>query len=246
MVEAARAAAGRPLPAGARPPARPPLPRRRPPRPPHRTMYRTVVEVVRWDAEGGEAVVVSGWGERASWWRNLQAEPAVEVWMAGERFEPEQRFLELAERGEVLRSYGRDRPHAAHMLAQLLGLGWRRRRDRRGRRALADGRVQQRLDHVSGRGRYLTVAQARRVYDRIGRIQDTAGALRAPGDEGAARSRRLRACDRGLRTRLRHRRVRGAASSTGTCRPGAGTSASTSARTCTSSRAAGCALRRSC
>jgi len=64
------------------------------------TLYRTLVEVVRWDPVRGEAIVASGWGERASWYRNLLAAPAAEVWRAGERVVPEQRFLELDERVE--------------------------------------------------------------------------------------------------------------------------------------------------
>ena len=137
------------------------------------TLYRTVVEVVRWDPARREAVVASGWGERASWLRNLRAEPAAEVWIADERFVPEQRLLELDERVEVLRDYERRHPRAARIIAQLLGFGG-------GDDALAAAAerlpmvaFRERLDHVSGRGRYLTFAQARRFYDRLGRVQDT-------------------------------------------------------------------------
>lgn len=83
-------------------------------------LYRTVVEVVRWDVGRHEAIVASGWGERASWWRNLKAAPAGEIWLAGERFEPEQRFLDRDERVDVLRGYERKHPLAARLLGPLL------------------------------------------------------------------------------------------------------------------------------
>ena len=84
-------------------------------------LYRTVVEVVRWDPARREATAASGWGESASWWRNLQAAPAVEVWLAGDRFRPKQRFLDLDERIEVLRGYAHDHPRAARLIGRLLG-----------------------------------------------------------------------------------------------------------------------------
>ena len=134
--------------------------------------HRTVVEVVRWDAARGEAVVASGWGERASWWRNLQAAPAIMVWLAGERFAPEQRFLKLDERTEVLHRYRREHPRAAKLIGPLLGLGT-------GDDALAAAAeglpmVAFRRPFVRGstEARYLTSTQAGRIYDRIGRLQD--------------------------------------------------------------------------
>ena len=84
--------------------------------------YRTVLEVVQWDAVRQEAVVASGWGERANWWRNLRAAPAQEVWLGGRRFVPRQRFLDRAERMEVLRGYRRAHPLAARTLGPLLGI----------------------------------------------------------------------------------------------------------------------------
>lgn len=85
-------------------------------------LHRTVLEVVRWDPEAREAVVASGWGTDADWYRNLQAAPAVEVVIAAGRFVPRQRFLEPHERVEALRSYRRRHPLAARTLARLLGL----------------------------------------------------------------------------------------------------------------------------
>jgi len=90
-----------------------------------------MLEVVRWDPIRGEAVVASGRGERASWWRNLQAAPAREIYWSGERFVPEQRVLGLAERVDVLRGYRRAHPIAARLPGPFVGL-------RDNERAIAD------------------------------------------------------------------------------------------------------------
>jgi deazaflavin-dependent oxidoreductase (nitroreductase family) len=136
-------------------------------------LHRTVVEVIRWDGEREEATVASGRGERADWYRNLRAAPAVEIVIGGERFVPEQRFPALEERIAVLRAYQQKHPLAAKALGQLLGLA----ADEDG---LSDAAARlpmvafhPRPGSEAARGtRYLTVEQARRFYDRIGRIQD--------------------------------------------------------------------------
>jgi deazaflavin-dependent oxidoreductase (nitroreductase family) len=134
-------------------------------------LYRTVVEVVRWDAAQQEAVVATGWGEQSSWLRNLRAEPAVEIWLAGERFAATQRFLGPEERLEALRGYAREHPHATRLLGPLLGVG-----DEGSLAAAAErlpmvafGLRRRALEHQP---RYLTAAQARQTYDRVGRVQD--------------------------------------------------------------------------
>jgi hypothetical protein len=63
--------------------------------------------VVRWDGQRGEAVVMSGWGRKASWFRNVEAGGAVEVQLGRERFAPEVRVLEPEEAAAVLADYER-------------------------------------------------------------------------------------------------------------------------------------------
>jgi deazaflavin-dependent oxidoreductase (nitroreductase family) len=84
--------------------------------------YHTVVEVVKWDGERQEATVASGWGEHANWYRNLRANPAVNVTIAGQRFVPVQRFLPVQERIAVLQEYRRRHPLTARVLTRLLGI----------------------------------------------------------------------------------------------------------------------------
>jgi deazaflavin-dependent oxidoreductase (nitroreductase family) len=56
-------------------------------------IYRTALEVVRYDPATGESVVVSAWGEEADWYRNIEANPAMEIRIGRERYVPKQRFL---------------------------------------------------------------------------------------------------------------------------------------------------------
>jgi deazaflavin-dependent oxidoreductase (nitroreductase family) len=82
---------------------------------------RTVLEVIRYDPTVRESVVASGWGEKADWYRNLIANPALEVQTGRDRYAPIQRFLAKEEVRNELASYERRHPWAARVLAPLLG-----------------------------------------------------------------------------------------------------------------------------
>jgi deazaflavin-dependent oxidoreductase (nitroreductase family) len=60
-------------------------------------IYRTVLEVIGYDASNHESIVLSGWGERADWHRNFRVTPALAVRTAGGTYVPVQRFLEADE-----------------------------------------------------------------------------------------------------------------------------------------------------
>jgi deazaflavin-dependent oxidoreductase (nitroreductase family) len=83
-------------------------------------IYRTPLEVVRYDQVSGEAVVGSGWGANASWYRNIQATPALEIWLGGHRFRPAQRFLNAEEAVEVMLDYASRNPAAAQELGSWM------------------------------------------------------------------------------------------------------------------------------
>ena len=70
-------------------------------------LYRAVVEVVHFDRDRHEAIVMSGWGRRSNWFRNVEAGGAVEVELGRERFVPEARVLEPEEAAAVLADYER-------------------------------------------------------------------------------------------------------------------------------------------
>jgi deazaflavin-dependent oxidoreductase (nitroreductase family) len=67
-------------------------------------VYHTVLEVVRHDRATKESIVVSAYGTRADWYRNLQVQPAVRVRTGTLDYLPRQHFLTAEEgRAEAVR-----------------------------------------------------------------------------------------------------------------------------------------------
>jgi deazaflavin-dependent oxidoreductase (nitroreductase family) len=87
--------------------------------------YTTVLEVVSWRADLGEAVVVSGFGAQAQWYRNVLAGGAEQVTLGRARFQPDVRVLESAEAISVLADYERRNrliaPVVRAVLSRLVG-----------------------------------------------------------------------------------------------------------------------------
>ena len=84
-------------------------------------LRETVLEVVRYTPATKESIVLSGWGEKADWYRNIKVTPAIEVWTAGERYVPEQRFLAPEENHAVIADYERRHPLAFRIFAKAFG-----------------------------------------------------------------------------------------------------------------------------
>lgn len=84
-------------------------------------VYRTVLEVVRYEPSTREAIVASGWGERSDWFRNLGAHPALEVRTGRERYAPSQRFLTPEEVYAEIVGYERRHPWTVRVVPPLLG-----------------------------------------------------------------------------------------------------------------------------
>jgi hypothetical protein len=80
--------------------------------------------VIRYDQVTGESVVLSGWGEKADWYRNIQASPALEIRTGGRRYVPEQRFVALEENYAVICDYARRHPLAFWFLVKTFGFGY--------------------------------------------------------------------------------------------------------------------------
>lgn len=82
-----------------------------------------VLEAVRWDPRTPEVTVVSAWGARSDWFRNIQAAPALELRIGGQRWPaPEHRVLDAAEMRAALEGYARAHPRAWATLAPKMGL----------------------------------------------------------------------------------------------------------------------------
>lgn len=95
-------------------------------------VYRSVPEVVAWRPETDESVVISAFGKRSHWYRNIVAGGAEEVQIATFRFVPRVRVLDHDEALDVIRDYELKHRIAAPLLrralSRLLGFsyrGWR-------------------------------------------------------------------------------------------------------------------------
>jgi deazaflavin-dependent oxidoreductase (nitroreductase family) len=84
-------------------------------------LRETVLEVLFHDPATGESVVLSAWGEKADWYRNVEATPALEIRTGGQRYVPEQRFLAPEENHAVISDYGRRHPLAFRVFARVFG-----------------------------------------------------------------------------------------------------------------------------
>lgn len=79
-----------------------------------------MLEVVAWDPAAREAVVMSGFGPRAQWYRNVLAGEAVEVQIARERFAPSAHPLDAEEASRVMDAYERRNRVAARVIRVVL------------------------------------------------------------------------------------------------------------------------------
>jgi deazaflavin-dependent oxidoreductase (nitroreductase family) len=85
------------------------------------SLRETVLEVVLYNPATRESVVLSGWGEKANWYRNIEATPALEVRIGGQRYVPEQRFLAPEENHAVISDYRRRHPLAFQVFTRTFG-----------------------------------------------------------------------------------------------------------------------------
>jgi deazaflavin-dependent oxidoreductase (nitroreductase family) len=84
-------------------------------------MHRTVLEVVSYDPATRESAVVSAYGERADWYRNIQAHSPLVVQTGRDEYTPRFRLLDPDERLVALRAYQRRYPRAFGAVMRFLG-----------------------------------------------------------------------------------------------------------------------------
>ncbi|MEJ3653504.1 nitroreductase family deazaflavin-dependent oxidoreductase [Actinomycetes bacterium KLBMP 9759] len=89
--------------------------------------HRTVLEVIATEPGTGEVLVIAALGPSSDWYRNIQANPAVEVTVGRHRFVPAHRTLDEPEAAAVLAGYERRNRWLAPVLRPVLSrlLGWR-------------------------------------------------------------------------------------------------------------------------
>jgi deazaflavin-dependent oxidoreductase (nitroreductase family) len=82
---------------------------------------RSVLEVVHYDPVTRESAVLSAYGDRADWVRNLLAHPPLKVCTGGDCYAPQYRLLDTDERLVALRIYQRRYRRAFRAVMRFLG-----------------------------------------------------------------------------------------------------------------------------
>lgn len=80
---------------------------------------QTVIEVVKHDKENGVYYVVSGWGDKADWYQNIQKKPSVTIHVGRRTFQSQAYFVPLAKAIAVMEAYTREHPIAFKELSSL-------------------------------------------------------------------------------------------------------------------------------
>lgn len=83
-------------------------------------LRETVLEVLLFDPDNKESVVVSAYGTRADWYRNLLVLPALRVRTGRMDYVPEQRFLTEDEAREAANEFTRRHPWEAKLVPRVL------------------------------------------------------------------------------------------------------------------------------
>lgn len=80
-----------------------------------------MLEVVHYDPATHESAVLSAYGERADWYRNILANPPIEVRTGSSRYVPEYRLLSTGERFAALQTYQQRYRRAFRAVIRFLG-----------------------------------------------------------------------------------------------------------------------------
>ena len=79
--------------------------------------HQTVIEVIKHDKATDTYYVVSGWGEKADWYRNIQKSPQVTVHSGGRKFQTIAEFIPIEKAIEVVNTYAHAHPIAFNELS---------------------------------------------------------------------------------------------------------------------------------
>ncbi len=85
-------------------------------------VYRTVIEVIKHDETTGAYYVVSGFGKRSDWFKNIQVHPDVTIQVGRRRIPVHARILSPEEGAQVLMEFASRHPLEVAIIARLLGL----------------------------------------------------------------------------------------------------------------------------
>lgn len=87
----------------------------------------TVLEVIEYRKEGPEAIVISAFGRKADWLRNIEATPGPEVVIGSQCFTAAHRFFDEEEALKVITGYEQRHWFIAPLIRAVLSrlVGWR-------------------------------------------------------------------------------------------------------------------------
>ncbi len=85
-------------------------------------IHQTPLEVVRYERSTKTSIVISAWGERSDWYRNILKTPALQIQTGRDRYVPEQRILSTEETERELEIYVDHHRPSAKILSRVLGL----------------------------------------------------------------------------------------------------------------------------
>lgn len=83
-------------------------------------LRRTILEVLYYDPQTREVLVVSGWEGKTDWYRNIEREPALEVRIGRVRYRPAQEFLSSQETTQLILTLFRQHPREVRFAGSLL------------------------------------------------------------------------------------------------------------------------------
>ena len=97
-----------------------------------------MVEVLHYDPSSEEAVVMSGWGSRSDWFRNIEAAGTAEVVIGRRRLPVTHGVLDVEEASQVLADYERRNRWIGPIVRTALGalVGWKYDGSENSRRSL--------------------------------------------------------------------------------------------------------------
>jgi deazaflavin-dependent oxidoreductase (nitroreductase family) len=82
---------------------------------------RVVLEVVDADKKAGVFFVVSGWGEKADWYKNIKASPKIRYQVGRQRYAGTAEQLPCEDAEQVFLTYGSKHPRMLQELMRFVG-----------------------------------------------------------------------------------------------------------------------------
>jgi deazaflavin-dependent oxidoreductase (nitroreductase family) len=82
-------------------------------------LRQTVIEVVQHDKTVDTYYVVSGWGEKSDWYRNIRKDPSVVIQTGRRTFRSTAEFIPVEKAIEIVQTYAQDHPFAFNELSRM-------------------------------------------------------------------------------------------------------------------------------